>query len=901
MTKKHGANPVAAGVPPAVEGGILPPGKSVQRSKRFALTNVFAPATTFRRAGRAGSTSAKMPDATLFRPALKRACFAVLLLLAVGLAGCVSRDESKVALYVSPGGNDQADGSAQHPLATLGAAAHRAHDLAQTATGPVVVQVQGGIYHLTQPLVISADLSGTPQVPIIFKAAPGETPILDGAEAMTNLNWEEAGNGRWKTAVPAGTKADMLLMNGERQTLARYPNAKPNAYLGGVVKRTELAAEAFKWPDGGIGAYIHGRHGANWGSSHSVVTGMDDAKKTLITEGDWQVNQQPGHDAYGFIENALGALDAPGEWFLDTKANELWLMPPTGVSLATAKIGLVSTFSLVRVVGAPEQPVHDVVFNGLHFNHTARTFMETKEPLLRSDWRIARQGALFIENAERVTVEACAFEGLGGNALFISKHARKVAVRDSLFRKLDASCVCVVGDASSVREPQYWGGAWIDAAKMQDLTPGPKGEAYPADCDIADNLMYDFGDLEKQTAGVVLSMSESITVEHNTICLAPRAGICIADGTFGGHQIVGNDVFDTVRETGDHGPINSWGRDRHWVGSGADGPYVKERAKLDNHLPTVIGHNRFAHWGSHSWGIDLDDGSSNYVLTNNLCLGCAIKLREGYFRTVENNICLSPEAPGKHCCLTSNEDVISHNIFVNVKTVQAQRMILARPAQAREIDYNLYFNTVGQPPVIQQDSPQQNNLKPTMTLAEWQAVGEDVHSVFADPLFLDPANDDYRVRAESPALKLGFKNFPMDDYGTRAPALKGQAAALRQTLDKAHVEVVKALKNIGHSGANAATEVVAEKTVQWRGAMLKPLVGMPLLSAVGLSEEVGAFVGAVAAGSPADQAGLRMGDVILQADGKKVLTVDDVKALDGSPTKLDLWRGQKAASVTVGK
>jgi hypothetical protein len=42
----------------------------------------------------------------------------------------------------------------------------------------------------------------------------------------------------------------------------------------------------------------------------------------------------------------------------------------------------------------------------------------------------------------------------------------------------------------------------------------------------------------------------------------PRAGICIGDGTWGGHVIEFNHIYDTVRETGDHGPFNAWGRER---------------------------------------------------------------------------------------------------------------------------------------------------------------------------------------------------------------------------------------------------------------------------------------------------------------------------------------------------
>jgi len=32
-------------------------------------------------------------------------------------------------------------------------------------------------------------------------------------------------------------------------------------------------------------------------------------------------------------------------------------------------------------------------------------------------------------------------------------------------------------------------------------------------------------------------------------------------------------------------------------------------------------------------------------------------------------------------------------------------------------------------------------------------------------MFVDPENGDYRVRPESPALGLGFKNFDMGEFG----------------------------------------------------------------------------------------------------------------------------------------
>ena len=57
---------------------------------------------------------------------------------------------------------------------------------------------------------------------------------------------------------------------------------------------------------------------------------------------------------------------------------------------------------------------------------------------------------------------------------------------------------------------------------------------------------------------------------------------------------------------------------------------------LDAQKTTVIRNNRFQ--TAHGWDIDLDDGSSNYHIYNNLCLQGGLKLREGFGRVVENNI-----------------------------------------------------------------------------------------------------------------------------------------------------------------------------------------------------------------------------------------------------------------------
>ncbi|MCH5715032.1 hypothetical protein [Niabella hibiscisoli] len=117
-----------------------------------------------------------------------------------------------------------------------------------------------------------------------------------------------------------------------------------------------------------------------------------------------------------------------------------------------------------------------------------------------------------------------------------------------------------------------------------------------------------------------IEVASQIKVSRNSIYNLPRAGINIGDGCFGGHLIENNDVFNTVLETGDHGSFNSWGRDRFWA---AGRSYMDslvavhpELILLDARKTTVIRNNRWR--CDHGWDVDLDDGSSNYHIYNNL-------------------------------------------------------------------------------------------------------------------------------------------------------------------------------------------------------------------------------------------------------------------------------------------
>ncbi len=697
-------------------------------------------------------------------------------------------------IYVSPVGKDSNSGTKESPFASFERAVEETKRYA--AREAVTVWFSQGTYYLNQTLVLGSKFTGTADKPILFAALPGAEVIVKGSRLLSDLHWKEYQKGLFVTTIPSSLHFDQLYVDGERQVRARFPNQDyQNPIRGGkgyqqVVDGSNRRFD--KWftfnpalfstknwqnPETGI---VHAFQSHNWGNMQYRIKDIDRKEhKILLGEGGWQLQRAFGigqHTAF-YIDNIFEELDAPGEWFLDHKTNQLYYYPPAGILLEQAKVEVPVIKDLIQLKGTSSHPVKSIVFKGFHFTQSMTTFMDQYEPVSRGDWAIHRGGAIFMEGAERCAVENCDFESLGGNGIFMSGYNRANSVRNCRFIHTGESAVCFVGSPSAVRCYSTWddreikGKSWMEMRKDMDLEAGPKSPDYPEDCIVENCIMHDFGDFGKQVAGVYISMSHRISASHNTIYNCPRAGICINDGTWGGHVIEYCNIWETVRETGEHGPFNSWGRERQWLGgSGSDQDFKKELTLLDAIDVTTIRNNRIANFrksvSAGNWTIDLDDGSSNYDIYNNLNLGSTIKLRDGVLRKVHNNITVSAVPLGWHVWPKDSKNEIYQNIFVISGAVPGKgkpTKQFVRPiglpkttTWSNHYDQNLYWN------INFQKTPE---MIKGIDMTAWKAKGYDCASKIADPLFVNPQKGDYKVKANSPALKLGFTNFPMDKFG----------------------------------------------------------------------------------------------------------------------------------------
>ena len=795
------------------------------------------------------------------------------LLTGVLLLLFASVTHAAVEFYVSPNGNNVNPGDRERPFASLD---HARQVVAQRAdhSQPVTVFLAGGIYYLPDTLVFQAADSGTKDAPITYTAMAGQTPVISGGQKL-QLSWSLYKDGIMQAVVPPGTTADQLFVNGRRQIMARYPNYDPNAaQFNGTAADAFSVSRAAGWA-GPAGGFMHAMHASLWGDYHYLITGKND-EGDLTYVGGWQNNRQgPPHQKFRFVENIFEELDAPGEWFLDSKSSTLYFYPPADVKLDTAVIETIHLRHLLEFRGTQKNSVRFITLQGITFLHAARTFMDNKEPLLRSDWTTYRGGAIFFNGAEDCTIQSATIDQVGGNAIFVNKYNRRIIVKDSIISNAGASGVAFVGNPDAVRNPLFEYGQTQPLEKI-DRTPGPKTDDYPADCIVEDCLIYRTGRFEKQTAPVQISMSMSITVRHCSIYDVPRAGVNICDGCWGGHTIEYCDVFDTVKETGDHGSFNSWGRDRFWLPSTtATSKLVAANPDLpllDAVKPITLANSRWR--CDHGWDIDLDDGSSNYHIFNNLLLNGGLKNREGYNRIVENNIILgaSNGSYHPHVWYSNSHDIFRHNII----STSYKPVGMPNGPWGELLDNNILH------------TPGQSNPSPAATLQE--ASGRDEQSILADVHFVDPATGNYRVKYNSPALALGFKNFPMDQFGVTNPKLK---ALIRTPF------------------SSAAKSATVSKPIErdpmprhFLGASIKNIAGLGEVSAYGLPGEVGTLLVQVPAGTAADKAGLKQGDVILKCQGRDISSIDDLFKSFGNPVKrtkitLDIWRLQQHVTIDI--
>ena len=707
--------------------------------------------------------------------------FATVVAVAASIAahGAASR-----VIHVAPAAPGAAegarDGSAARPFSSPQEAqkALRAR-MAAEGRGGWVVEIAPGEYPLSEPFTFISEDSGVPDAPVIWRGPADGSARLVGAWNLKG--WRVRPDGRWEADVPVrqvgrGENAlwfEQLYVNGRRAKRARHPNTgflSPKSVkltlLAGDLELAELEAG-----DGDLAqlakcspaelrlTHLVVHH--KWSATRRAIRSFDADRGVAVTEGrslpKW--NSWNGHSMY-YVENAPFALDEPGEWLYDGAAKKVIHIPRPGETIEKTRFefpvpGLVT---LLRIKGDPARGrfVHDIVFDNLYFSSSDSpgrgAFGGAKGLPEAADSGVAGFGpsefpgsqaasftsaAVLADGAHRITLRGCGIANVGEYGLWL---------REGCVSNRIEGCLITYTGAGGVRIGTM--GATQPVGKGERVTGLANGRGTGFNVIDHCKIMHG-GRIHAEGVGVWIGHSPFNSVTHCEINDFYYTGVSIGwVWGYAGSLAQGNTLaFCRIHDIG-QGVLSDMG-----------GVYT-----LGTSYGTCVTNNVIFNVDSRSyggWGLYPDEGSEGIVFENNLVYDTkdsSFHQHYGKDNVLRNNI-LAFSRQGQ-IALTRAEPHLSFTAERNVVYWNAGPVFTKYAATLKETGKvawkdNFWWMTSGEPSF---------NGK---TFVQWQANGNDVHGLVADPLFVDPAKRDFHLKPGSPVVKAGFRPFDIDAAGVR--------------------------------------------------------------------------------------------------------------------------------------
>ncbi|MCL6520540.1 MAG: right-handed parallel beta-helix repeat-containing protein [Armatimonadetes bacterium] len=625
----------------------------------------------------------------------------------------------KADFYVSTCGSDLWSGTLPAPNAMYTDGPFASIERAQKAARilrkrdpkcSVKIIIRGGTYWLDKPLVFKPEDSNT-----IYAAYPGEKPVLSGGRQITG--WKKAKEKLWKVEL-AEVKAGRwsfrdLYVNGERRRRPRLPR---EGFFHIEKPISPEVKDAFIYPEGSIRPWknlddVEVIVFNAWDELRLRIASINEQTRTVNFTGsnNWPFGAWGQGSNRFYIENVYEALDEPGEWYLDQKEGILYYYPLPGESMSKVKVIAPILEELVIIDGDVENQkwVNNLVFRGLSFQYTGWHLPAQGHIPIQAEYSV---GVVLVANgAQSCEILDCEFTHLGKYAIHFGSGCKNNKVADCHIYDMGAGGIKIGLPTNNLKDSQ----------KTENNV-------------ILNNHIHDLGKTYLCAVGIWIGGSGNNRIAYNHIHDLNYSGISVGwTWGYGPSLAVGNVI--------EHNHIHDLGKG---LLSDMGGIYT-----LGVSPGTVLRNNLIHDVVSYSyggWGIYFDEGSTGIIAECNIvydCKSAGFHQHYGRENIVRNNIF----AFGKEAQIqrTRAEGHISF-IFENNIVYWTEGNLFAGNMKDGSIqfDKNIYWNASGKPVEFPKD---------------WKERGLDVHSIIADPLFMNPEKHDFRLKKESPAFALGFK------------------------------------------------------------------------------------------------------------------------------------------------
>jgi hypothetical protein len=677
-------------------------------------------------------------------------------------------------IYLSPSGNDNNAGTLDKPLATLIAARNKAREFRKNiqSNQPVEIIALAGEYFMLQPLNLDAGDGGTPDSPLIFKTETGEKAIFRGGVQITG--WEKENDKLWKAFVPQvafyNSYFEQLYVNDKRAVRARTPN--DGFFMVNSVTETVLEKGKGRFPELAVqkieidssdasflksfsrqdylDALIIFYH--NWDNTRKRITGSGKENSAVYSIGEGMKPWNPINNKSRYIvENYRGALDAPGEWFLD-RDGYLYYIPLEGETIENSKVFAPVIDKFISIQGDPVsgKRVENIRFENLSFEVACyKTPSDGNEP---EQAAASVDAVITVDFADNISFRDCEISHSGTYAFWFRRACSNCSVTRTYMHDLGAGGV-----------------------KIGETVIRPDSKEITNNITIDNNIIRDGGHVFPCAVGIILFNASDNKLTNNEIANLRYSGIS-AGWVWGYAQSPSkrNKIeFNHIHHLG-------WGEL-----SDMGGIYTLGASEGTTVSNNVIHHVYSYDYGG--WGLYTDEGSFGITEENNLVYACknsGFHQHYGKENIIRNNIfALNIRAQLQ---ATRVEEHRSFTFTNNIIYFDSGDLLSNNWKKINIItDNNCYWDT------RTKDIPFSEQ-----TFAEWQKSGKDVNSVIADPLFVNPSGFDFHFKKLTVAKKIKFVPFDYSRAGVYGSEAWKKLAEFDSDLSKEFDERVKNLESL---------------------------------------------------------------------------------------------------------